>query len=219
MRRPAPRGHRATGPRYRRIRADSGGFVPRCGGRRHKPRSRVSGNAVELSDSRAQDSCSAPTSGSRRPRRSGCSRSSQAGAWRLSANVLPFTRNGSAYPLSVHCRLCRDPLLRAPRDAGRRCVAVPRQHSHTGCVVFDFSTLPDRMQRIDTSPVGNRRGKALEQLVSDMFSALPGVEVADRNVVSGSGEAEFDVLLVNERREDGVPGFDRDVLIECKSSR
>lgn len=101
---------------------------------------------------------------------------------------------------------------------GGRCVAVPRQHSHTGCVAFDFSTLPDRMQRIDTSPVGNRRGKALEQLVSDTFSALPGVEVADRNVVSGSGEAEFDVLLVNERREDGVPGFDRDVLIECKSS-
>ncbi len=30
-------------PRYLRIRADSGGFVPRCGGRRHKPQGRPCG--------------------------------------------------------------------------------------------------------------------------------------------------------------------------------
>ncbi len=67
-------------------------------------------------------------------------------------------------------------------------------------------------------PAGNERGKALEQLVSDMFAALPGVEVADRNVLAGSGEAELDILLANAQREDGLPAFGRDVLIECKSS-
>jgi hypothetical protein len=85
-------------------------------------------------------------------------------------------------------------------------------------VAFDFGTLRERLLWLDGLPPGNPRGKALEMLVCDMFSSLPGVEVAARNVQSGSGDAEFDVLLLNEQRDDGLPGFDRDVLIECKSS-
>jgi hypothetical protein len=83
---------------------------------------------------------------------------------------------------------------------------------------FDFSTVPQRVAAIKAEPAGNRRGKALEELVSEMFSALSGVEVADRNVLAGAGEAELDILFANEQREDGLPAFGRDVLVECKSS-
>jgi hypothetical protein len=85
-------------------------------------------------------------------------------------------------------------------------------------VALDFRNLPERVDAMKAKPAGNPRGKALEELVSEMFSALPGVEVADRNVLAGSGEAELDILLTNAQREDGLPAFGRDVLIECKSS-
>ena len=85
-------------------------------------------------------------------------------------------------------------------------------------VSFDFGTVPQSVAAMKALPAGNPRGRALEQLVSEMFSALPGVDVAARNVLAGSGEAELDILLANAQREDGLPAFSRDVLIECKSS-
>jgi hypothetical protein len=85
-------------------------------------------------------------------------------------------------------------------------------------VAFDFGTLPQRLRALEDLAAGSPRGTALEELVGEMFSALPGVDVADRNVHSGSGDAEFDILFSNEQRDDGLPAFDRDVLIECKSS-
>jgi hypothetical protein len=85
-------------------------------------------------------------------------------------------------------------------------------------VALDFSTLRARIDKLDGRSAGNPRGRALEQIVCEMFGSLPGVEIGERNILAGSGEAELDILLANTQREDGLPVFGRDVLIECKSS-
>lgn len=85
-------------------------------------------------------------------------------------------------------------------------------------MAIDFLTLPQHVAEMKAEPAGAARGKSLEELVRELFSALPGVDVADRNVLAGSGEAELDILLSNTQREDGLPAFGRDVIIECKSS-
>lgn len=104
-------------------------------------------------------------------------------------------------------------------DVDRRLAGSPRSRRHTELVPFDFTTSQQRVATIKTLPEGNARGGALENLVIEMFSELPGVEVADRNVLGGTGEAELDILLANEQSESGLPAFGRDVLIECKSSK
>jgi hypothetical protein len=76
-----------------------------------------------------------------------------------------------------------------------------------------------RLDAVLEAPAGRPRGRALEDLVADIFDAVPGVSVADRNVLSGQGDAELDSLLSNMPAEGGLDGFDRDILVECKSSK
>jgi hypothetical protein len=85
-------------------------------------------------------------------------------------------------------------------------------------MALDFGTLPQRFAALDGLAAGNHRGRGLEALIGEMFSALPGVKVASTNAVSGSQDAEFDILLTNQGLETGLPAFSRDVLVECKSS-
>jgi hypothetical protein len=62
------------------------------------------------------------------------------------------------------------------------------------------------------------RGTALEQLVSELCESLSGVEAVSRNVLTGFGEAELDIQLLNRPLEAGLPMFRRDVFIEGRSS-
>lgn len=85
-------------------------------------------------------------------------------------------------------------------------------------MAFDFSTLQNRIDQVLAQPAGVARGKALETLIGEVLGALPGVRILARNVLSGSGEAEFDIQFGNEQLEDGLPAFGRDFFSECKSS-
>jgi hypothetical protein len=86
-------------------------------------------------------------------------------------------------------------------------------------VTFDFSTADERLATVLECPAGIPRGKALEDLVADMFAAVPGISIADRNVLSGQGDAELDLLLANAPTDGGLDAFGRDILVECKSSQ
>src|SRR4051794_40235189 len=52
-------------------------------------------------------------------------------------------------------------------------------------VPFDFSTLRERLDDLYTFPAGPIRGNALEQLVEQLLSAIPGVVVLGRNITGG----------------------------------
>jgi hypothetical protein len=86
-------------------------------------------------------------------------------------------------------------------------------------MVFDFSTIGSRLDALADYRAGTQRGRALEDLVVEIFESLRGVRVAERNLLSGFGEAEIDSTWVNESPEYGLIGFPRDVLMECKSSQ
>ena len=84
-----------------------------------------------------------------------------------------------------------------------------------------FPVMPARLEYVEGLPAGNKRGKALERLVSEMLAAVPGLTIAASNVIPGTGQAEFDIVLTNKTSPDGLDaldGFGRDVLVECKSS-
>lgn len=85
-------------------------------------------------------------------------------------------------------------------------------------MAFDFRTLPARLDAVGAATPGNARGRALEQLIAELFASVPGVEVEDRNVLGGSREAEFDIQFSNDQRPDGFAAFGRDFFVECKSS-
>jgi hypothetical protein len=84
-------------------------------------------------------------------------------------------------------------------------------------MAFDFSTINDRIDAICAAE-GTERGRGLEQLVSDVLSSIPGVEVPERNVLPPSGVEEVDLLVTNQGPEHGLQGFEHDLLCECKSS-
>jgi len=86
-------------------------------------------------------------------------------------------------------------------------------------MAFDFSRVNERLATVLEFPAGILRGRALEDLVADMFAAVPGISVADRNVLSGQGDAELDLLLANAPTDGGLDAFGRDILVECKSSQ
>lgn len=85
-------------------------------------------------------------------------------------------------------------------------------------MAFDFSTIGARLDALDTLAAGAQRGSGLEDLVVEVFESLPGVCVAERNLLTGFGEAELDSTWINGAPERGLIGFGRDVLMECKSS-
>jgi len=86
-------------------------------------------------------------------------------------------------------------------------------------MAFNFSTTNARLDGVLGEPAGNERGRALQDLVDEMLASVKGVTVVDRNVLAGQKEVEFDLLLANDGLPDGLPGFNRDILVECKSSK
>jgi hypothetical protein len=82
---------------------------------------------------------------------------------------------------------------------------------------FDWTTSGELIDELAALDAGAPRGKALEALVAKIFGELPGVDVAVRNDLAASGVEEVDILFVNQGLQNGLPGFHRDVLVECKS--
>jgi hypothetical protein len=103
-------------------------------------------------------------------------------------------------------------------DEGRPGVAEGSAAGIIRIVPFDFLTASERVDALKSLAPGNERGKGLEDLVEEMLTGIPGITVADRDVLSGGHEAELDLLLTNAAPADGLEAFGRDILVECKSS-
>ena len=61
------------------------------------------------------------------------------------------------------------------------------------------------------------RGRALEDVVCDILGRVPGVEVAERNVVNVAGTEEVDILFWNRRLQEGFYLLETPFLVECKN--
>jgi Restriction endonuclease len=73
------------------------------------------------------------------------------------------------------------------------------------------------LDEIASTSDGSRRGPALEKLIAEIFCAIPGVLLHDRDRLSASGNEELDLAFSNAQEPGGLTFFDRDLLVECKS--
>src|SRR5215213_5756168 len=60
------------------------------------------------------------------------------------------------------------------------------------------------------------KGRALEDLMCDLFASIPGVSIARRNVVSQFGTEELDIVLWNQALPDGLFFLGSMIVVECK---
>jgi hypothetical protein len=83
---------------------------------------------------------------------------------------------------------------------------------------FDFTTIGERLDALDDLEAGNARGRGLEDLAVELLESLPGVRLGQRNVLAGFGEGELDSTWINDSAEQGLDGFGRNFIVECKTS-
>ncbi len=67
----------------------------------------------------------------------------------------------------------------------------------------------------DAAPTSHARGKALEDLLLYLFCKIPGVRLIRRNVLTGDGSEEIDLVFWNDKSVlDFLPNV---LLFECKN--
>lgn len=82
---------------------------------------------------------------------------------------------------------------------------IARQQLHAGLV------------RVQTAVGPNDKGRALEDFISYLFPLVPGVEIAERNVLNAFDTEEVDVALWNARHPRGFYFLPNVLLVECKN--
>jgi hypothetical protein len=73
------------------------------------------------------------------------------------------------------------------------------------------------LDALNAEQSADARGAILEEVCATLFESMDGVVVAARNALTARGNEELDLLLVNEQLPMGLPGFSRDIPVECKS--
>ena len=69
----------------------------------------------------------------------------------------------------------------------------------------------------DSAASNQLRGALLERAMRLLFEALPGVEVAEHNVLNAANTEEVDIIFWNERRQAGLYFLETPFLVECKN--
>lgn len=69
----------------------------------------------------------------------------------------------------------------------------------------------------DNAPSNQRRGALLETAMRVLFETIPGVEVAESNVLNAANTEEVDIVFWNERRGKGLYFLEAPFLAECKN--
>ena len=81
----------------------------------------------------------------------------------------------------------------------------------------------DSLKIIDFISEGNNastaieKGMALEELVVYIFDKIPGIEIYETDIMNFHQTEEIDVVLWNEKDENGLKNFPEIIFIECKN--
>jgi len=73
------------------------------------------------------------------------------------------------------------------------------------------------LQQVNTAVTTNDKGRALEDLIAFLFPVIPGVEIAERNVLNAFATEEVDIALWNNRDAVGIYFMPNIILVECKN--
>ncbi len=69
----------------------------------------------------------------------------------------------------------------------------------------------------DNAATSHDKGRAFEDLIADLFSQVPGMEIVQRDVLNAFHTEEVDIALWNEREPDGLYFLPYQLLVECKN--
>lgn len=64
--------------------------------------------------------------------------------------------------------------------------------------------------------IAQHKGKMLEQIISELFGYLPGLELEGEDVVNAYRSEEVDLIFWNAQHDDGLRFLDCPLIVECK---
>jgi hypothetical protein len=73
------------------------------------------------------------------------------------------------------------------------------------------------LRRVGDAATTNEKGRALEDFVCLLFPLVPGIEIAERNILNAFQTEEVDVALWNARHQKGFYFLPNLLLVECKN--
>ena len=73
------------------------------------------------------------------------------------------------------------------------------------------------LTRLDQASTTDEKGRALEDFVSVLFTTIPGIRAAQRNVQNVFRTEEIDIAFWNQRVSDGLHFLPAIFLVECKN--
>ncbi len=82
---------------------------------------------------------------------------------------------------------------------------------------FPYKKIAARLKQGDAATTTKGKGDALEDVVSWIFCAMPGIKVLKRNFADSAGSAEIDLLLYNDPRQTPVQFLTEFPMVECKN--
>jgi hypothetical protein len=77
--------------------------------------------------------------------------------------------------------------------------------------------LSSGLARVEAAVGPNEKGRALEDFFCDLFPLVPGIEIAERNVLNVFQTEEIDVAMWNAKHARGFYFLPNLVLVECKN--
>jgi hypothetical protein len=82
---------------------------------------------------------------------------------------------------------------------------------------YDSIKINEFIDKGTNATTTTEKGKALEDLVVYIFEKIPGVEIYETDVMNFHLTEELDVVLWNEKEENGLKNFPEIIFIECKN--
>ncbi|HEX4322181.1 MAG TPA: restriction endonuclease [Acidobacteriaceae bacterium] len=82
---------------------------------------------------------------------------------------------------------------------------------------FPYRKIAARLKEGDAATTTKAKGDALEDVVSWVFCAMPGIKVLKRNFVDTAGSSEIDLLLYNDPGQTPVRFLTEFPMVECKN--
>lgn len=82
---------------------------------------------------------------------------------------------------------------------------------------FPYKKIAARLKQGDVANTTKEKGDALEDVVSWIFCAMPGIKVLKRKFLDSAGSAEIDLLLYNDLHQTPVRFLTEFLMVECKN--
>ena len=82
---------------------------------------------------------------------------------------------------------------------------------------YDSLRIIEILEKGNNASNAIEKGRALEELVVYIFEKVPGITIYDTDVMNFHQTEEIDVVLWNEKEENGLKNFPEIIFIECKN--